>query len=89
MKMYESTNGRAYVVIREVPDDPRTHGVSRVCWLRIWWLGQPWPRRVRLQWRWPFVHIVKAQGCGCMSRPKGWCLKFRQWMTGASNGAHT
>lgn len=39
-------------------------------WLGLEWIGKPWPQRLRLMRRWPFVRVEDAPGCGCIMRLK-------------------
>ena len=49
-------------------------------WLGIEWIGTPWPKRLRLKARFPFLYVAKRKGCGCMRRPKAWLIRFAAWL---------
>lgn len=51
--------------------------VPRVRWLGLEWIGEPWPRRIRL--RSP-VYVSRAPGCGCVAALKTLVSRLRERM---------
>lgn len=49
-------------------------------WLGINWLGEPFPKRLRLKCAFPFVYVKPLPGCGCMARPKSALLRLVDWL---------
>ena len=56
--------------------------VEIVAWLGVLWYGIPWPKRIRLRWRPPFLAVAEVPGCGCFKLVKDLAGELgRAWRT--------
>ena len=53
---------------------------ANVRWLGLTWIGVPWPKRIRLRGKFPFVFVRQSHGCGCVKPLKSIYVAMIDWV---------